>query len=96
MAVLAGAMGLWARGAWAQAATTAPTTASRTRPAGRSIPRPAARLRDRDVNAAIDGGLAFLFKIQKPDGTWATRYSRAHEGGFEALVALFSPGGLRF
>lgn len=87
-AALVGVVGLSAGGASAQAPSTKPKADRPTQPATRPIPEPPPRLGDRDVESAIKRGLAFLFKIQKPDGTWQTRYSRAHEGGFEALVAM--------
>ena len=85
-AVSAGVIGLLPGRGPAQA-TSKPKPGPATQAVSAPVRRQPASLRDRDVHAAINRGLAFLFKIQKPDGTWETRYSPAHEGGFEALVA---------
>lgn len=43
-----------------------------------------------DVRAdtAIRRGLDYLYSVQKPDGSWDTKYVRQHAGGVEALVLL--------
>ena len=41
-----------------------------------------------EVDKAIRAGLDYLYKVQKPDGSWQTKYSKQHPGGVEALVVL--------
>lgn len=43
---------------------------------------------DRQVDLAIRRGLDYLLGVQKPDGTWKTRYGSQHSGGVESLAIL--------
>ena len=44
------------------------------------------------MDRAIRRGLDWLLSVQKPDGSWDTKYARQHPGGVEAMVLLAAAG----
>jgi len=67
---------------------TSPATKPKPEPpAAPDVAWPAEPLSVR-VDRAVRRGLDYLYGIQKPDGSWDTKYVRQHAGGVEALVLL--------
>jgi len=64
--------------------------AAATQPASRPALTVVWPKEDLDLRAerAVRRGLSFLYRAQKPDGSWDSRYAQQHPGGVESLAVL--------
>jgi len=100
--LLAGALAFPAEAKPGSRPAGSPASAPASRPATRPRPTPATRPKppaavdvawpaeplDVRADRAIRRGLDYLYRVQKPDGSWDSKYARQHAGGVEALVLL--------